>query len=349
MDTDKNRNYPNNLFNTMSYRELATIGFRILNIENINFSDYERECSSSVNKDDLAFGTFDKYVRDIAYVSRKNSGNRSSFLDAEEHRTPEGYVVDKYIYTFKVLSAQVYDSLIRCWCLKTLADKANTLIEFKLGKQYFAYSLEEPKVSDRLTGPVEELFNAAEINVQYVTQDEFLNDMRKESNVYLKHKAENNIRNQSLFRKNMRKVGTPQVCVICGEDNTRILEAAHIWEINSIRNADVIELNAFLKIDSIKDLFDLNNEHRNEVFYKKYIIANAGENGVWMCNNHHGLFDRNFFCFDSGNGKILLRFDSPVDAYEFAENFKEVDLIRDNILTDKSRPFFIKRQMAFIA
>ena len=52
-------------------------------------------------------------------------------------------MTEKYTYIFKSLSAQQYDSLLKCWCLKVLADKEGTKIEFKLGKQYFDFSSDE--------------------------------------------------------------------------------------------------------------------------------------------------------------------------------------------------------------
>lgn len=346
LDTDKDVNYPNNLFNVLSYRELESIGFKILNIENIDFTDYERQCSSTVNKKHLAFGSFNKYIRDISYISERNSGNKSSFLKVEEHYD-DGYCVDKYVYILKALSAQGYDSLLRCWCMKILADRQNTKIEFKIGRQYFGYERDKPCISENLTGPINNIMKKAGLNIEPTTYEEFLNEVKTDDNDYIRHKEANNLRNQSLFRKNMRRIGMPEVCVICGEDNTRILEAAHLWEVSKISKATKQEIDEFIQNNTIDSILDLNNEHRDELFYKKYKIANAGENGVWMCNNHHGLFDSNYFCIDSEDGKILLKFGDDASAREFAEEYQNVNLIESGILTERNKPFFVKRQLAF--
>ena len=131
LDTNTKHNYPNNLYNVLSYRELETIGFKILNINDIDFSNYERCCNSTINPNNLAFSSLNKLLRDIAYISEKNTGNNPSFMQCNEREVVDEtgehtYMTEKYIYTFKSLSAQQYESLLRCWCLKVLADKENT-------------------------------------------------------------------------------------------------------------------------------------------------------------------------------------------------------------------------------
>ena len=132
----------------LSYRELQTIGFKILNIDRIDFSKYTATGCVLNGANNIAFSSFNKYMNDIALISRRNSGNMPSFLQCREHLVNNGdgtesYYVDKYIYTFKALSAQGYDSLFRAWCMKVLADRENTEIEFQLGKQYFHYDADE--------------------------------------------------------------------------------------------------------------------------------------------------------------------------------------------------------------
>lgn len=346
LDTDKHRNYQNDLYNVLSYRELETIGFKILNIENIDFRTYEESCHSRIDVNRLSFGTVEKYARDIAYVSSQHRGNRSSFLQTEEHLNEDGYFVDKYIYTFKVLSAQEYDSLIRCWCLKVLADRNHTPIEFKLGRQYFDFvDREARRIADKLTRPVQQLFESAHINVHYVTNEEFFNERTMANNRYLRHKAQNEPRDQELFRNNIRRIGNPVECVLCGEDNPNILEAAHVWEVNKIKTARAQEINDFLRINDFLNLIDNSNEHHEELFYKKYVLTNAGENGIWLCRNHHGLYDQNYFCFDSEDGRILLRFNNPDDALNFSHNFR----LDNCILNERTKPFFIKRHISFLS
>lgn len=351
LDTDKNVNYPNNLYNSLSYRELETIGFKVLNICDVDFSEYEEKCNSRINHNNLKFASFNKFLRDIAYISDRNCGNAPSFLQCDEVETidEEGnsnYMTEKYTYTFKSLSAQQYDSLLRCWCLKVLADRENTAIEFKLGKQYFAYDSEERRISEQLSQPVKEIFDLANLNIEYTTTEDFMDERLKSDNTYLRCKEANEIRNQTLFRNNIRKKGIPTECVICGEDDAKLLDAAHIWEVNQIKKASLNEINEFIRTNNLQTIMELSSEYSREFFYKKYFLANSGDNGVWMCKNHHKQFDLNYYCFDSEYGRVLLKFDSPITALKFQEDLKKEKLAKE-ILTPLTKTFLSKRQLVF--
>ncbi len=349
LDTDKNVNYPNNLYNSLSYRELETIGFKVLNIGDIDFSEYEKKCNSKINPNNLKFASFNKYLRDIAYISNRNTGNIPSFLQCEEiEKTDEegnvNFMTEQYTYTFKALSAQQYDSLLRCWCLKVLADKENTKIEFKLGKQYFAYESEEKRIADKLSRQVKKIFELANLNITYKTTEEFIDERRKADNTYLRYKEVNEIRNQKLFRNNIRKKGIPTECAICGENDANLLDAAHLWEVNKLKSSTIKEINEFIRINNLQEMIDLSSEYSGEFFYKKYYLANSGDNGVWLCKNHHKQFDLNYYYFDSKYGKVILKFDNSVTALKFKEDMKKEGLAEE-ILTPLTKSFLYKRQI----
>jgi hypothetical protein len=351
LDTDKNVNYPNNLYNTLSYRELETIGFKILNINEIDFTEYEDTCRSQVNANNLSFPSFSKYIKDIAYISKKNTGNTPSFLVCDELQTinEDGtytYSTERYKYTFKALSAQGYDNLIRMWCMKVLADEEKTDIEFILGKQYFAYDQVEKRISDKLTGPIISLFKEAGIKIEYLTNEEFMDEVIKADSVYERYKLNNELRNQTLFRNNIRKKGIPVECAVCGEDNPVLLDAAHIWEVNAIKSASTQTINNFIRINELEELLNNESSHHSEIFFKKYSLVNSGENGIWLCKNHHKLFDENYYCFDSEDGKILLHFEDAADALEFANQI-EYEKLDNKVLTKATKAFLAQRQLVF--
>ena len=351
---DIEQSYPHNLFNVLSYRELETIGFKVLNIDKVDFSNYNEQCQSNINYSNIKFSNFNKYLRDIAYVSKKNTGNIPSFLQCNEYTVEnddgeEDYVTESYIYTFKALSAQGYDSLLRCWCLKVLADKEKTKIEFRLGKQYFAYDEEEKKVADRLSGSIQTTFINAGINIEYISDDTFMNEKKQADDTYSRFKEKNELRNQTLFRNNLRKKGIPIECSACGEDNASILDAAHLYEVNRVREASKKEINNFIKNNHLEYLIDENSQYKNEDFYKKYSLVNSGENGIWLCKNHHGLFDKNYYCFDSENGKIVLHFRNDEDAKSFLSTVKLDCTLTEKVLTHATKAFLRQRLLYFAA
>lgn len=348
---DINETYPHNLFNILSYRELQTIGFKVLNIDEVDFTKYRETGCVINNTDNISFSSFNKYMNDVALISKRNKGNIPSFLRCEEHlvfneNSTESYYVDKYICTFKALSAQGYDSLFRTWCMKVLADKEGTNIEFKLGKQYFNYDADELSVADTLTGPILKTFSNAGIVIDYVTNDEFLHERDMEESAYLSCKKRKDPRNQSLFRNNIRKKGVPTRCVVCGNDNPSILKAAHLWEVSSIKNATADTINNFLRINNLYELIDQTSLHKNELFFKKYCLTNSGDNGVWLCANHHDLFDKNYFCFESEMGTIVLHFEDEYQATNFLKDTVQNCGIPESILTNATKAFLVQRNIA---
>lgn len=351
LDTDKGVNYPNNLFNSLSYRELETIGFKILNINDIDFSEYEEKCNSKINKNNLKFASFNKFLRDIAYISNKNSGNSPSYLQCDEvekvdEKGERTYMTERYTYIFKSLSAQQYDSLIRCWCLKKLADKEGVDIEFKLGKQYFAFDEENKKIAEELSQPVKEIFELANLNIRYETTEDFMDERIKADNTYLRYKEKNETRNQPLFRNNIRKKGIPTECVICGEDDPNLLDAAHLWEVSEIKNCSLPEINNFIKVNNLEEAVHISSEFSGEFFYKKYYLTNSGDNGVWLCKNHHRQFDLNYYYFDSEFGKVVLKFNNEETCKKFKRELQKEKLSR-KVLTPLTKAFLGRRIVKF--
>ena len=291
-------------------------------------------------------------MNDIAIISKKNKGNIPSFLQYKEHLVQnadnsESYYTDKYIYTFKALSAQGYDSLFRTWCMKVLADREGTDIEFRLGKQFFNYDSDDLSVSDKLTGPILKTFDNAGVIINYVTNDEFLIEKNLEENAYISAKNRHDPRNQSLFRNNIRKKGIPTKCLICGNDNTTVLKAAHLWEVSSIKNASANVINNFLRLNNLFELIDMTNKHKNELFYKKYCLTNSGDNGVWLCANHHDLFDQNYFYFESEYGTVVLHFKDEKQAIGFRSELVENCRIPVEVFNKATKAFVAQRNICF--
>lgn len=349
---DIEQSYPHNLFNILSYRELQTIGFKVLNIDQITFDKYVETGCNLNSSSNISFSSFTKYMNDIALISKRNTGNIPSFLKCQEHLVQgednsESYYIDKYIYTFKALSAQGYDSLFRTWCMKVLADKEGTEIEFRLGKQYFHYDADEKSVADRLTGPILQTFKYAGIELEYVTNDEFMIERNLEESAYLSAKSRKDPRNQSLFRNNIRKKGVPTQCVICGNDNPTVLKAAHLWEVSAIKNADANTINSFIRVNSLFDLIDETSKHKGELFFKKYCLTNSGENGIWLCGNHHDLFDQNYFYFESEMGTVVLHFQDEHQAAMFLAETIADCRIPAQVLTHATKAFIAQRNICF--
>ena len=292
LDTEKN--YPHTLYNVLSYRELETIGFSILNLDEINFEEYNKVCYSSVNCNNIAFSSFLKYASDISIISKQNKGNTPAFIRCEEKEEMDDngtstYLVNKYSYTFKSLAAQGYDSLFKCWCLKTLADKEKISIEFRLGIQYFAYTKKELKEANKWSGNIEKTFSNANVEIIHITDETFKKEIRKSEEVFLNCKKRKNLRNQPLFKNSLINKGVPLICPVSGEDNPTMLEAAHILSVKTIKSLKLEELKTLAQETGL--LEGLDSKHIDDNDYLRYLLINSGDNGIFLRVDYHRKWD----------------------------------------------------------
>ncbi len=89
-------------------------------------------------------------------------------------------------------------------------------------------------------------------------------------------------------------------CVLCDCSMSELIQGAHIWPVADIKKAN-LELE------------------------EKLAFATDGENGLWMCQNHHKMFDSNIL-YLSENGDVAYR-----------ENLSETDLLYANSITTRLR------------
>lgn len=203
---------------------------------------------------------------------------------------------------------------------------------------------EKFKITKDLPKPVKRLLKIVGINVHYETSEEILQEMNNKASQFERAKAANELRNQSLFRNNIREKGIPTKCAICGSEIEDLLEAAHLCGVAQIRQENGRTINKLLSTTALKDLIDPEDPHRNDMFYKKYTLVNSGDNGIWLCKNHHGLFDNNYFCFDSKYGKIIFKVATEQQIKEILgiDDLEEATLHED-ILNERTAVFLKKR------
>lgn len=362
------KTYPDNLSNNLTYRELYTLGFEILNIDLITFHDFEQLGFSIENNGcAYAYTSFNKFANDILFISKKNRSNEPAYLkcidlnfdiskekdiedNESENTNANAHLNKEYIYTFKTLGAQSYDSFLTMWTLNTLADRENKNLKFLFSKEKFNFRLnqlpEDAKFTEDFPETITRLFEKIGIDIKYETADEVRQQYNREISQYMTAKCNNTIRNQELFKNNMRQKGIQTKCCLCGCEVEEILEAAHLWGVSEIKNANAEKINSVLSIECMKDLIDVNTIHFRELFYKKYVLANSGDNGVWLCSNHHGLFDKNFYCFNSEDGMIIIKNDCNEIFMKFMESIMYHKLPKE-ILTDKTKVYLQERTKVF--
>ena len=307
----KRKSYTNSLSNTLVYRILYTIGFEILNINEINFNKWaEIDPNLCCGRANISYSSFNKLINDISYISHKNRGNKPAYIKCYDEDTDQ----PKYVYTFKALGANAYDSFLVIWALSKLAQQEGKTLEFLFSPERYNFRLGQKNtaITKDFPKPIKKLLDVIGLHITYESSDEILQHLDREKAQYETAKEEKNIRNQEYFKNNLREKGVLVKCCLCGCEIESILEAAHLWGVSEINKASEEVINTAFEACGID--YD-SEQYANDMFFKKYILANSGDNGVWLCRNHHGLFDRNHFAFNEQNGALVTQTDDSVKEF----------------------------------
>lgn len=307
----KQKTYTNSLSNILVYKMLYTIGFEIININDINLGKWsEINPNYKEHKSNLRYTSFNKLVNDVTYISHKNRSNKPAYIKCYKDDNNQ----EIYIYTFKALGANAYDSFLVIWALSKLARLENKKLEFLFAPEIYNFRLGQNNtaITEDFPGSIKKLLELINLNIKYETSSEILQHIDREKRQFETAKDEKNIRNQEYFKNNLREKGVLVKCCLCGCEVESILEAAHLWGVSEINNASDATINEAFEACNIN--FDTET-YANDIFFKKYILANSGDNGIWLCRNHHGLFDRNHFVFDEQNGTLIIQTNDIVEEY----------------------------------
>lgn len=110
-------------------------------------------------------------------------------------------------------------------------------------------------------------------------------------------------------------------CSLCSCDVPEIIQGAHIWGVSQIKHTPGLPLD------------------------KKLKFALDGENGLWLCENHHKMFDANVSSFKA-DGQVLLRNNLLQTQKEFVEWSTPSMRLPNEVLSDGFRFYLAKRYVA---
>lgn len=107
-------------------------------------------------------------------------------------------------------------------------------------------------------------------------------------------------------------------CVLCNCGISEIIQGAHIWPVSNIKRISTLSLD------------------------EKVAFATDGENGLWMCQNHHKMFDSNIL-FLSPTGTVSLKPDLFEDDKEFIRSVTTVSNLPTQLITPRYIYYIGKR------
>lgn len=134
---------------------------------------------------------------------------------------------------------------------------------------------------------------------------------------YLEQSDRTVLRSASYLYNLFSRLGTKR-CALCGCEIQEIIQGAHIWGVSQIARSS--EFNDDAKFDH----------------------AVSGHNGLWLCANHHKLFDSNIILFDN-EGYVRIKDDLVTDDVAFIRGTTFRTSLEARILSDEFRGYLIRR------
>lgn len=110
-------------------------------------------------------------------------------------------------------------------------------------------------------------------------------------------------------------------CALCNCEIPELIQGAHI-----------------LPVATIKRMHSISIEQRLE-------FALDGDNGLWLCENHHKMFDEGIISFDN-YGRLLLRNDIDTRHIKFINETTKYNVLPPEILTEKFLWYLEQRRIA---
>lgn len=107
-------------------------------------------------------------------------------------------------------------------------------------------------------------------------------------------------------------------CALCGCEIPEIIQGAHIWSVSQISRS-----------------VDLDDE-------TKFEHAVSGHNGLWLCQNHHKLFDSNIMLLDN-DGNVRIKNNLVVDDVDFIRSTTFYTSIDSRFMSDDFRSYLARR------
>lgn len=132
-------------------------------------------------------------------------------------------------------------------------------------------------------------------------------DMTLEKRIY--EGKENRLRSPRYTYNLFNKLGNKH-CALCNCEIPELIQGAHILPVAAIRKMNYIS------------------------FEQRLELALDGDNGLWLCENHHKMFDEGMLSFDK-YGALLFRNDIDLRHMRFIDEITKYKVLPSEVLTDK--------------
>lgn len=132
------------------------------------------------------------------------------------------------------------------------------------------------------------------------------------------NQAKNNEFRSPIYQRNLLQRLGRKHCALCGCEIPEIIQGAHVWGVAEIARDDHFS-------DDIK-----------------FNHAISGENGLWLCQNHHKLFDSHYLSFNM-DGHILVPSNLRTEDGQFIRAITQNESLDNQIMTENFKWYLSQR------
>lgn len=242
---------------------------------------------------------------------------RELIMDRESNRTrnssnQSSYITDEgisYHVYGKTFGANQKETTMICLALCRISDKPIRLFQISDNDSEYLSDTDIESIKFFAKN-----FGHAKIEIL----DDTYNFTEDEGEPYVTTSPEESLRSPRFIFNLLEKTGGHKCCELCHCEIESIIQGAHIYPVYAI-----------------KKRLDL-------PFSERLRMATDQNNGLWLCENHHKLFDRGLIKFEKGSLKILPKLtDSDADFVERISPYKN---IRNDYYTPAMADYFAKRE-----
>ncbi len=138
----------------------------------------------------------------------------------------------------------------------------------------------------------------------------------------IKHQGEkdaSSLRNPTYIYNLLNRLGDKK-CVLCDCAVQEIIQGAHIWNIADIKKSSLSES-------------------------EKFKASTSGDNGIWLCQNHHKLFDTNIIAIDN-KGNLKLTKETDAKNASFIKKITTNKKLPTSLMSSRFSQFLVLRNTA---
>lgn len=196
----------------------------------------------------------------------------------------------------KTYGASKYESSLICYAMSNILKQASSLNAYRI------------KLYEILEGNLKELPRSSlDVLERMNSVDVIPTDLVFEKRVFEESRG-NQLRSPRYQFNLLNKYGEKH-CALCGCTIPDIIQGAHIWPVSSIRATESLSLD------------------------EKVQFATDGNNGLWLCENHHKLFDRNIITI-SPDGRIKYNRGLAREYVPYLQSLTETSRLPDQFIND---------------